>query len=130
MSKLSLFDIVKNLNGVTGKKKENRWYEFQSIYSVYMINKFLSMHTDTVLFVNVLNKHDMNPQDHYEFLLYYIPAKRRYGKYVKEEKDDNVYAIAEYFDINKERAKEYIRYLKGDILTKILTPPDLGGIVK
>lgn len=124
--KIGLFDILKNIT----ETKEDRWYEFEKIYTPYVINRFLSMNVETLPFAYEMNKGDFTPREQYEFYLYGIPNKKRYLRYIKEEKIDKLDVVCKYFNVSKNVAKEYLKILTKDNIKQIEKSFDIGGLVK
>ena len=107
-----LFDIIKDLqNG----KQRLVTTENEKDYVPFMTNRAMSHHLDTVLYAN-----DMNMSHHIDALLqhdYYFHAIRkvkRWAKWPKKEKDDEVLAISEYLDCSIDKAREAKRVLSDD----------------
>jgi hypothetical protein len=122
--KVTLFDVLDNISYY----KENKWYEFKTVYNAFMVNKFLSMSGDTVFFANEMNKSQLEPELQYQFYLNSIPQKKRFFKYTKKLKDEDIVFVAEYFDVNRDRAKECLTLLTEENLSLMRKEFDVGGI--
>ncbi len=123
MAKNTLFDVLKNISGTNN----NRWLELQSVYNPYMINKFLSMHPETVFFANEMNKSKLTPREQYEFYINVIPNKYRHFKYIKNNKDGTIDLVANHFKVNKDIARQYISILDDKHIKRIEQKADTGG---
>jgi hypothetical protein len=105
--KKTLFDLLNHLSSET----ENRWEEYASVYNSFMINRFMSMHSDTVFYANEMNKSRLPKEEQYLFYLTSLTKKRRFFKYTKDEKDENLDELCAKYKINKATAKEYSELL-------------------
>ena len=99
-------------------------------YPMYMINKIFSCDSDLCFFVQELNKYDITPQMHYDFLYYLIPKTSRYIPYsAKKTKDDEeVRCISEHYQVNSHLAKSYHELLLPEDITRITTLYKKGTI--
>lgn len=112
---MNIFDITNNINS----SKEYNWKEFKRTYSAFMINKILSMNNDTIFFANEMNKCKLPPQMQYDFLFYSIPKKKRWSKYIKTSKNEDLKNISKYFNISLNKAQLYQKFLTPDQLSLI-----------
>jgi len=83
-------------------------------YSVYMINRFLSMNMDYVELVNEFQKlyEPMTPRESYLFYSQMLPRKKQWNKYVKAKKESKheewvINLVAYHFKISKDEAESY-----------------------
>jgi hypothetical protein len=107
--KIGLFDLIKHLNEET----ENKWEMYSSVFSQYMLNKFFSMHPETLGFAEIANKIKVSDYELYLFYLYGLPKKRRYIKYVKTLKpDEEMQSIMDKYQITHEKAKRYKKMME------------------
>lgn len=105
-TKSSLFDF---LNDISHSKKNIFSEENEKEYNSYMINRFLSMNIDTVMYANEMNKNSHLPKHmQYEYYLHSIKKHKRYFKYIKHERQDDIDVIREYHQCNETRAKEIL----------------------
>lgn len=118
------------------EKKGNPYYEFvnditwdktfvfnsvnEKIYSNFMINRILSMFHDTLFYAFFLNRYPhLSKRDHFKFLFYSIPKKKRYIKYIKSVNIDDLKYITKYYNVTDQKGMEYLRLLSKDQITKI-----------
>jgi predicted DNA-binding protein YlxM (UPF0122 family) len=108
-NKPSLFDILSN---VSVDKKDN-WFNYSSVYNSYMITKYISMDFSLVEIADLANKFDsgITKQMQYDFYRNVLPKGKRYFKYIKKQMDDDIELVAEYYKINIQHAKNYIKIL-------------------
>lgn len=92
-------------------------------YNAIGVNIGLSQHLDCILHVNELNQfwQVLSPKLHYDYLFYSIRGhKRPLRKWAKkQETDDTLAEVQEYYQINKQRAKEYLKILSPEQLKTI-----------
>ena len=112
------FDYV---NSINDKKYISDLYKG---YDQYIINLAYSYHIDTVLFANEMNlKSNLTNEMHYDFYYHVLRKAKRYSKWNKKDKniEENLSFISQYYQINKEKAKEILNILSEDELKKIKT---------
>ncbi len=123
--KSKLFEILKNIT----ETKEDRWYEFQNGYSAFIINRYLSMHKDTLPFAYEMNKGDFTDKEQYYFYLYGIPNKKRWLGYINASKIAKLDVVCKYFKVSKRVGKEYLKNLSKADIKEIEKSFDVGGLV-
>jgi hypothetical protein len=97
-------------------------------YKPYIINLGLSMNMDTVLQANEMNIHnflDNNLQ--FSFLLNTISKKKRFNKWVKSAKIDDLEYVKEYFRYSDEKAKQALKILTDENIKTIKEKLEKGG---
>jgi hypothetical protein len=105
----SLFDY---LNDISTEKKYLFDSEVNKNYNTFMINRGLAQHIDTIMYANEVNKRpSMSKRMAHDFLFYSIEPKKRYGKWVKSEIEDEdlLKLLKEMYSINDEVACMYLR---------------------
>jgi hypothetical protein len=112
---LTLFDHIGNL---TDKKVP--WNSLSEMdrksFSVYMVNRFLSMNPDMIEFVNELQKYTisvLSPKEVYNLYLEILPKKKMFLKYIKgdaKEKysDKLIEYVSKYFECSNKESVEYL----------------------
>jgi hypothetical protein len=91
-------------------------------FSIYMVNRVLSMHPDMIEAVNYFQKFNHMLDSEIVFKLYYdiLPKKRMYLKYVKAMHEvkynkDLVDFLATHYRISTDEAKDHLKiYLSND----------------
>ena len=86
------------------------------------------MDAGTVFYANEMNKSVLEPQLQYEFYRNIIPTKKRWLKFVKKNKDEEINFIAEYFSVNLQRAKEYVNILTEEQIRDMKRELEIGGV--
>jgi len=96
-------------------------------YAPYLTNKSLSYFTDTLLYANEMNRmHFLDNKLQYEFFLNSIRKKKRFAKWAKADKNDDLVMISEYYQISLSKAKEAIRILSHEQLSTIRNKMEQG----
>lgn len=109
--------------GTTLKGDHATEQEIKEIPS-YIFCRWLSGNPNTVTIANIFNYFDKIPiENQYEAVRTIFHGKIRYIPYPKSESDDtqkNLEYIQKYFNVNTERAKEYLEVISKDELAKIV----------
>lgn len=101
-------------------------------YIPFLVNRSLSYHMDCIMFANEMNqRHHLDKKLQNSFLLNTVRArKRRFMKWVKAEKIDDLECIKIYYGYSNQRAKEALHLLSEDDLKKLKEKTDIGGVTK
>ena len=118
------------LNAINDTKKDIMVDDIaEKGYSSFMVNRGLSYFNDTVLFANEMNRnHHLDARLQFDYLLNNIRKKRRYSKWLKPEKLQNVELVKEYYGFSYEKAKDALRILSGNQLAYIINKLNQGGV--
>ena len=98
-------------------------------YEPFIVNRGLSFFPDTILYVNEMNTRaslDKIPQ--FLFLLNSIRPRKRYSKWLKKEKLDNVQIVSEYYGYSLAKSKEALKVLTDDQIKIMKTLLEKGGV--
>lgn len=86
----------------------------QKSFSVFMVNRIISMTPEFVPIVNMAQMHydALTPRDVYLLYSQSLPKGRRYSKYIKGAKETKyeewlVELVAKYFSVSQQEATEY-----------------------
>lgn len=119
---VGLFDY---LNDITANKNRlaDRDEEFEKNYLPYMIGRGLSNNVGDVLWANELNIYPsaITKRMHYDFLYYVLKQGRRWGKWPKESKNDEIVAIMEFYQIRRAVAEDMIDLMSREEIDHALT---------
>jgi hypothetical protein len=117
---MNIFDHLKNITTTKGP------YLGDEGWNNWMINRYLSMDPSYIEVVNIVQKNTWQMKGEYLYNLYkdLIPKQYVFLKYIKaskkvEYKQEEVDAVANYFEVSKKQAKEYINMLPKDELEVI-----------
>ena len=98
------------------------------VYAPFIVNRGLSLFSDTVLYANEMNLRpilDKKPQ--FAYLLNSIRPRKRFSKWFKQEKIEKLDIISEYFGYSKSKAKDIIDILTDDQIKIIKEKLQKGG---
>lgn len=98
-------------------------------YSPYMINRGMSLFVDTLFYANHINQYqDLSKRMHYDFYRHAVPAKKRFSKWHKADKEsDDLKLLSETYQCSYEKAKTYLSMLTSDQLEEIRAKRKIGG---
>ena len=89
-------------------------------YDPFIINRGLSLFADTILYANEMNIYHTLPKVmQYDFLLNCVSKRKRFSKWPKKLKSEDIDLIAKHFDYNKERAAEALQILTEDQVNEL-----------
>ena len=111
------YELKEYLNAINFTKKDLMKSEdelWQKKYPAFIVNKLLSAFSDSVMFVNEMNRnHFLDKDMQFQFLLNSIRTKKRYSPFLRASKLKEIECVKEYYGYNNEKAKVAL-----DILTK------------
>ena len=111
------YELKEYLNAINFTKKDLMKSEdelWQKKYPAFIVNKLLSAFSDTIMFVNEMNRnHFLDKDMQFQFLLNSIRSKKRYSPFLRSSKLKDLDVVKEYYGYNNEKAKVAL-----DILTK------------
>lgn len=132
IQKYTPFDFLKTIN----ETKQNLLSENpdnEKDYLPFIVNKGLSLFPDTIFYANEMNycAQYLSNKMQYEFLLYTIPKRKRYSKWVKKLELENVikYIMMDY-KCNQMRAIEISQLLSEEDKQKIIKEHENYGVQK
>jgi hypothetical protein len=112
-----MYELKEYLNAINFTKKDLMKSEdelWQKKYPAFIVNKLLSAFSDTVMFVNEMNRnHFLDKDMQFQFLLNSIRTKKRYSPFLRASKLKEIECVKEYYGYSNDKAKAAL-----DILTK------------
>ena len=123
------FDCLKAIN----ETKENVLVDelAEKKYSAFIVNRGLSFFMDTIFQVNEMNRNGhLDSRLQFDYLLNSIRQKKRYSKWLKNEKIDNLDIVKEYYGFSNEKAKDALKVLSDEQLGYIKDKLNQGGVEK
>jgi hypothetical protein len=124
---MNFFDYLNSIN--TTKKDIMVTDQDQKAYTSYMVNRGLSYFPDTVLLANMMNqRYHLSSKMQYDFLRNAVPPKKRFSKWFKSEKLNDINLISDYFNVSQQKAKEYSYLLSNEDINIIRDRLDVGGV--
>ena len=111
------YELKEYLNSINFTKKDlmkSDDKEWIKKYPAFIINKILSGFSDTIMFVNEVNRnHFLDKDMQYSFLLNSIRSKKRFSPFLRASKLKDIECVKEYYGYSNDKAKSAL-----DILTK------------
>ena len=126
---MSPFEFIKAIN----ETKENVMVDdvSEKKYSPFIVNRGLSFFMDTIFQVNELNRnHHLDSRLQFDYLLNSVRKKKRYSKWLKPEKLQDLDVVKEYYGFSNEKAKDALSTLSEDQLAFIKDKLNQGGVEK
>ena len=118
--KVGLFDFLKSISET--KEELFELQDFDKKYPPFMINRFLSVSRDTIMFANIMSQCSHLPKKlQYAFYLKGVDKKKRYFQYVGKSKDNTkqLEAVMTYYQCSQEHGMEYLEILTKEQIKKI-----------
>lgn len=123
----NVFDILTSIN----QTKKNLLKEGvpSKEYIPFIINRSLSYFPDTIMHSNEMNIRPMIPKIvQYEYLLCSTRTRKRFSKWFKKDKNNDIEVIREFYNISTTKAQEYYKILTKKQLLKIKEILYKGGV--
>lgn len=122
------FDFLNTIND----SKKNLFNEdplCEKDYSPFMVNRGLSYFHDTVMYANEMNcNHDIPKKWQYDFYLAAIPKKKRFSKWSKKDKtQDIIKIIMKEYNYSERKALEVINILDTSQIESLVEKYSTGG---
>jgi hypothetical protein len=123
---ISPFDFINSINYDKTNLIVDDWSEKQ--YVPYIVNKGLSYSSDTVIQANEVNSRaHIDKKLQYDFLINSIRPKKRYNKWIKAEKVEDLELVKAYYGYSTEKARQALSILNKDHIQIIKTRMNKGG---
>ena len=123
---ISPFDFVNAIHYSKENLIVDDWSEKQ--YNPYIVNKGLSYGHDTVIAANEMNSRPhLDKVLQFQFLINIIRPSKRFNKWIKAEKVDELEIIKEYYGYSTEKAKQVLPLLSQSQLEQLKTRLTKGG---
>ena len=126
-SPITPFDFI---NAISHTKQDLTELEnWESQYKSYVINKGLSFYPDTVIQANEMNSRPhIDKRMQFNFLINIIRSKKRYSKWLKPEKLNDLEVVQEYYGYSKEKARQVLPLLSDEQINYIKLRIKKGGL--
>lgn len=97
-------------------------------YNAFIINRGLSMYSDTILYANEMNiHHTLDSRLQYDFFINIIRKQKRWSKWIKPQDIDNLELVKEYYGYSNEKAKSVLALLNNDQVEELKKRIYKGG---
>lgn len=100
-----------------------------SEYVKFIINRAMSYFPDTIMFANAANQslNNVPNECHFDFYRYGVSKRKRFAKWAKPVKNDDIDLICKYYGYSIDKAVEVIDLLGSQKLAEIRAMFDHGG---
>ena len=120
------FEIIKAINEGKDIMKDNPLVEGD--YIPFLTNRGLSFFQDTIIQVNEMNRlHFLDNKLQFDYLLNNIRPRKRWSKWLKPEKIDNLELVKTYFGFGNEKAKDALEILTVEDIEEIKSKLEAAG---
>ena len=124
------FEFTKTIND-TKHNLMDEDPEVEKDYIPFLVNRSLGYFMDTIMYANEMNqKNSLDHKLQYDFLLNIIRPRKRFSKWLKKSKDDNIDLIKKFYGYSYTKAKDVVDILSEDQLKYIRSKLDIGGLRK
>ena len=126
-----MYDLKDYLNDINHKKKnlmdgDDGFWEKK--YPAYVINRCLSAFTDSLFYVNEMNRmHFLDNKLQNDFLLNSIRKRKRFAPWLKAEVVEDIEYVKKYYGYSNEKAKQALDVLTAEQIEIIKTKLIRGG---
>lgn len=125
--KISPFDFVNSIHYSKEQLIVDDWSEKQ--YNPFIVNKSLSFGADTVIFANEMNSRShLGKHLQFTFLINSVRPRKRFNKWLKAEKVEDVEVIKQYYKYNTEKALQALKLLTPEQILTIKEKLNTGGL--
>ncbi|NBX49919.1 DNA polymerase [bacterium] len=127
MVKISPFDFVNAIHYTKENLIVDDWSEKQ--YNPFVVNKSLSFGADTVIPANEMNSRPhLEKRLQFDFLINTIRPRKRFNKWLKAEKIEDLELVKQYYNYNTEKALQALRILSPEQINTIKERLNTGGL--
>ena len=127
-----MYELKEYLNAINFTKKDIMKSEdelWRKKYPAFIVNKLLSAFSDTIMFVNEMNRNHFIDKDmQFQFLLNSIRTKKRYSPFLRANKLKEIECVKEYYGYSNDKAKSALDILTNDEIKLIKEKLYKGGI--
>jgi hypothetical protein len=125
--KISPFDFVNAIHYSKDALIVDEWSEKQ--YNPYLVNKSLSFGADTVIAANEMNSRPhLEKRLQFDFLINIVRPRKRFNKWLKAEKVEDIDVVKQYYKYNTEKAFQALALLTPEQILTIKEKLNTGGL--
>ena len=97
-------------------------------YNPYIVNRGFTYFEDTILHANEMNqRHELFPGAQFEYYRSVLRKRKRFSKWHKSEKNNDLDAIQQVYECNRTVAKMYLKVLNEEQLKSVHEKLVIGG---
>ena len=120
------FDFVKS---ITYTKQDIMHDLNKSEYESFLVNRALSYYQDCILYANEMNRRfELEVRLQYHYLLNTIRKRKRFAKWQKPLKIDDLKIVMEYYQVSRAKAEEYLNILSENNIAVLRKKMNKGGV--
>ena len=120
------FDFVKS---ITYTKKDIMHDLNESEYEPFLANRALAYYQDCILYANEMNRRfELEVRLQYHYLLNTIRKRKRFAKWIKSEKIDDLNIVMEYYQVSRAKAEEYLNIISENDIAILRKKMNKGGV--
>ena len=120
------FDFVKS---ITYTKQDIMNDLNKSEYESFLVNRALSYYQDCILYANEMNRRfELEVRLQYHYLLNTIRNRKRFAKWQKPLKIDDLKIVMEYYQVSRAKAEEYLNILSENNIAVLRKKMNKGGV--
>ena len=100
----------------------------EKAYNPFMIDRSLSYFHDCVLMANEMNiNHHLDKRLQFDFLINIVRKKKRFSKWAKAQKSDDIEVIKEYYGYSNNKARQIHSLLSSEQIDELKKKVYRGG---
>ena len=97
-------------------------------YPAFVVNRCLSYFPDTLFHANEMNvNHSLSERVQYDYLRLSIRPRKRFSKWLKNEKPDDIEVVKRYYNYSNRKAEEALRVLSDEDIENMKQEMYEGG---
>lgn len=124
---ISPFDFINSINETKENLIVDEWSEKQ--YQPFVVNKGLSFTADTVILANEVNSRPhIDKTLQYSFLINIVRPRKRFAKWIKPSKIEELEIVKEYYNYSTEKARQVLNILTADQINTLKEKLKKGGV--
>lgn len=125
---MNVFDIVNSLSRFKDSEFNDNDSEMEKAYIPFIINRSFSYYPDTIIHANEMNRNPfLSKRMQHDYFKYSLNSRKRYSKWLKKEKNEDIELVQKYFNFSKKKAIEALKILSKKDLSAIQSEMSEGG---
>ena len=101
----------------------------ESEYEPFLINRALAYYQDCILYANEMNRRfEISARLQYHYLLNTIRKRKRFAKWIKPNKIDDLRIVMEYYSVSRQKAEEYLDIISEKEIGILRGKMNKGGV--
>lgn len=125
---MNVFDIVNSLSSTKKLTFEENDPEMEKEYHSFLVNKAFSYYPDTIMHSNEMNLRPfISKRMQHDYYYNSLRSRKRYTKWMKKTKDEDVEIIQKYFNYSKKKALQALEVLTKKDIEAIQSELSEGG---